>query len=516
MSLTFLNWFLAFLPVLTVLILMLGFKWGGSKAGAFSWFVTILTAVFVFGAGAKLIAYSQVKATILSIDVILVIWMALLLFHVSNEAGAIQMIGNALTSLTPDRTMQGLLIGWVFVSFLQGMGGFGVPVAVTAPLLVGMGFSPITAVVIASIGHGWAVNYGSLATSFQTLMAVTNLPGEFLAPESSLLLGIGCFVSGIIVALVAGGWKGLLRGLPAILIIGSVMSLTQYFLSVTGIWTLGATGGAMAGLAVGIPLTRLPLYQHGAQKTKALPIKPKSLIFAVSAYLILVILAFSINLITPLKTFLSDLLQLKLYFPELQTSLGWVTPAEYGRVIKLLSHPGAILLYSSIIAFFIYKRAGFYPPQAAKQIGEKVLKGAINSSLGILAMVGLAVLMSHSGMTNLLAQGLGRAFGARAYPFLSTYIGALGAFITGSNNNSNVLFAILQMNTAELLGLSVPLILGAQTAGGSIGSIMAPAKIIVGCSTVGLGDEEGTVMGKVITLAIIPITVIAIFVFLIS
>ncbi len=131
-------------------------------------------------------------------------------------------------------------------------------------------------------------------------------------------------------------------------------------------------------------------------------------------------------------------------------------------------------------------------------------------------MVGLAVLTSHSGMTNLLAQGLGRAFGATAYPFLSTYIGALGAFITGSNNNSNVLFAILQMNTAELLGLSVPLILGAQTAGGSIGSIMAPAKIIVGCSTVGLEDEEGTVMGKVITLALIPITVIAIIVFLVS
>ncbi len=141
-----------------------------------------------------------------------------------------------------------------------------------------------------------------------------------------------------------------------------------------------------------------------------------------------------------------------MYFPELQTSLGWVTPAEYGRIIKLLSHPGAILLYSSIIAFFIYKRAGFYQPQTVKRIGEKVLKGSINSSLGILAMVGLAVLMSHSGMTNLLAQGLGRAFGATAYPFLSTYIGALGAFITGSNNNSNVLFAILQMNTAELLG----------------------------------------------------------------
>ncbi len=226
--------------------------------------------------------------------------------------------------------MQGLLIGWVFVSFLQGMGGFGVPVAVTAPLLVGMGFSPITAVVIASIGHGWAVNYGSLATSFQTLMAVTNLPGEFLAPESSILLGIGCFVSGIIVARVAGGVERAAAWFACYFIIGSVMSLTQYLLSVTGIWTLGATGGAMAGLAVGIRLTRLPLYQHGPQKEKGIPINPKQLLLAVSAYLVLVILAFGINFNYSTKNSLSDLLQLKLYFPELQTSLGWVTPAEYG------------------------------------------------------------------------------------------------------------------------------------------------------------------------------------------
>jgi lactate permease len=85
----------------------------------------------------------------------------------------------------------------------------------------------------------------------------------------------------------------------------------------------------------------------------------------------------------------------------------------------------------------------------------------------------------------------------------------LGAFITGSNNNSNVLFAGLQMRTAELLNLSVPLILGAQTAGGSLGSVMAPAKVIVGCSTVGLGDNEGVVMRPVLGYGIIPVIGVA-------
>ncbi|HBA92365.1 MAG TPA: L-lactate permease, partial [Anaerolineaceae bacterium] len=180
MQLTFFTWILAFLPVLTVLALMLGLRWGGSRAGAVGWFTALIVAAVFFGAGPQLLTYAQVKAVLLSLDVLYIIWTALLLFHTAAEAGALTSIGRALTALTPDRMMQGLLLGWLFASFLQGMGGFGVPVAVAAPLLVSLGFSPIPAVVMALVGHGWAVNFGSLATSFQTLLAVTNLPGELL------------------------------------------------------------------------------------------------------------------------------------------------------------------------------------------------------------------------------------------------------------------------------------------------------------------------------------------------
>ena len=166
MPLTLLTWLLALLPVLVILVLMLGLKWGGSKAGAVGLVVALLVAVVFFGAGGKLIAVSQGKGLLLTFDVLYIIWTALLLFHIADEAGAVRIIGQALPRLTTDRMMQGLLLGWLFASFLQGMGGFGVPVAVAAPLLVGLGFSPVQAVIMACIGHGWAVNFGSLATSF--------------------------------------------------------------------------------------------------------------------------------------------------------------------------------------------------------------------------------------------------------------------------------------------------------------------------------------------------------------
>ncbi|HEY9076405.1 MAG TPA: L-lactate permease [Anaerolineaceae bacterium] len=511
MSLNLLNWILAFSPVLVVLILMLGFRWGGSKAGALAWLTALIAASLFFGAGAELIAYTQAKAILLSLDVLYIIWTALLLYHTADEAGTVRMIGKALPALTPDRTMQGLLLGWLFASFLQGMGGFGVPVAVAAPLLVGLRFTPVQAVLMACLGHGWAVNFGSLATSFQTLLAVTNLPGELLGAPSAVLLGISSFFCGTLVALIAGGWKGVRHTLPAVAFLSLVMGVTQYLLVTLGLWTLGATGAAIVGLLAGFALTRLPRFrqENGFHASAEPDGKKRSMLVAFSAYVILVVLAFAFNLIPPLENF-SNQVVFTLKFPELRTSLGWIMPAENGRKIVLLGHPGAILLYSSIIAYIIYRRAGFLQPGAYKKILAPMLRGSINSSLGIVAMVGMAVIMSNTGMTNLLAEGLSRSFGSALYPVVAPFLGALGAFITGSNNNANVLFGALQMRTAELLKLSVPLILAAQTAGGSLGSVMAPAKVIVGCSTVGLGDNEGAVMRPILGYGLLPIAGVAI------
>ncbi len=526
MPLTLLNWLLALSPLVAVLILMLGFRWGGSKAGAVGWLVAIVVAVLRFGAGPELIAYSQVKGILLTLDVLYIIWAALLLFHTANEAGAIQTIGDYLSALTQDRLMQALIFGWVFVSFIQGMGGFGVPVAVVAPLMVGVGFTPVQAVVMTSLGHGWAVNFGSLATSFQTLMAVTGVAGPDLAPEAAVLLGASSFVCGAVVAHVSSGWKGLLRGLPAIGILGLVMAVVQYLLATNGLWTLGATGASLVGLLISVGLARLPLYQKVLGQTQpegvAKPAgatqgtdKRRSLILALSAYGVLIVLAFVIRLIEPVGA-LFDTVELSLNFPELVTSYGYATPAGAGRTISLFGHSGAILLYSALIGFAIYRVAGYYQPGAVQRIGSKVLKGAIKSSLGIAAMVSMAAIMAHAGMTNMLARGLSAGVGDVAYPAVSPFIGALGAFITGSNNNSNAVFGQLQQQTALLLNLSITLILAAQTTGGSLGSVLAPAKVIVGCTTVGLGGEEGPVIGKMLIYGLVLIGFAALLAWLLA
>ena len=508
MSLNLLTWLLAFSPVIVVLVLMLGLRWGGSKAGALAWFAALLVALFFFGAGPRLIAYTQAKAILLSLDVLYIVWAALLLYQTAEEAGAVRRIGQALIALTPDRTMQGILIGWLFVSFIQGFGGFGVPVAVAAPLLVGLGFSPVQSVLMACLGHGWAVNFGSLATSFQSLLAVTNLPGELLGPPAAVLMGISALPGGLMVAFIAGGWSGLKRTLPVVLVLSLVMAVAQYLIVLAGVWTLGATGAAIVGLLAGFALTRLPAYRP-AGPLNAPNGSRRSLWVALSAYAILIVLAFSFNLIPVLSEAFGGVV-LALKFPALSTSLGWQVAAETGRKISLFNHPGAILIYSSILAFLVYARTGLYKPGALGRIANNTARSAVNSSLGIVAMVGISVIMSNTGMTNLLAQGLSQGIGRAFYPAVAPFLGALGAFITGSNNNANVLFGALQMRTAELLGLSVPLVLAAQTAGGSLGSIMAPAKVIVGCSTVGLNDNEGAVLRPILVYGLILVAIVAV------
>mgnify|MGYP001316212423 CR=1 FL=1 len=520
MPLNFANWLLAATPIIVMLVLMLGVNWGGSKAGAAAWLAAILVALAVFGASPWLLLIAQLKSLLLTLDVLYIIWMALLLFHVADEAGAISVIGERLPRLTSDRTMQALLLGWVFVSFLQGIGGFGVPVAVVAPLLVSLGFAPVQAVIMASLGHGWAITFGSLAISYQTLIATTNVPGEVLAPDSALLMGLVTLASGAAVAHAGAGWKGLLRGLPMLLVLSVVMSGMQYVLATNGLWTLGATVASLTGLAVGIGLTTLPWFRRLPIETPAVQTTTsdgprRSLRLAMSIYAVLILLAILINLVPSIKDIFNQV-TISFEFPALSTSLGWETPAEAGRRISVFGHPGAILLYSSLIGALIYASAGYYKPGAVKRILQKVWKGGGNASLGITAMVGMAVIMSHTGMTNLLARGISEGVSARVYPLVAPFVGALGAFMTGSNTNSNVVFGLLQKQTAELLGLSVTLILAAQTTGGSLGSVLAPAKVIVGCSTVGLSGKEGPVIGKMLLYGLLTLTYAALLTWLLA
>lgn len=518
MELTLLNWILALLPVITVLVLMVGLGWGGSRAGTASFIVALILSLTIFGGDLLLVIVAVGKSVLLAVDVLYIVWMALFFYNVTNEAGTVQLIGRSLPRLTSDRAAQSLLISWVFVSLLQGVGGFGVPVAVVAPLLVGLGYTATQSVIMASLGHGWAVTFGSLGTSFVALTAVTNLPGEVLAPDAAILLGMACLISGSLVAYVSAGWQGFIRSIPMLLIVGAAMAITQWWVATNGMWALGSTSGAMAGAVVGVVYVLSPLNRS---KAKTIPEEPtaesRSLGLALAAYVILLVLAFSTNLIPALNQIV-DTVQLQIQFPAVATSFGWEVPAEIGRKISIFGHPGAILFYAGVISFVLYQRAGYYDKKKDDStwimIWKSVKKSAIKSTISILALVAMASLMSHTGMTQIIARGISETFSATIYPLFVPFIGALGSFMTGSNTNSNVVFGALQQETATLLGLSVPAILAGQTAGGSLGSVLAPAKIIVGCSTVGLGGEEGPVIRRMLLLGLIPVVFVAIVTFI--
>jgi len=494
LPLTLLRFVLAALPILVVLVLMVLFRWGGAKAGPAGWFAALLIATLAYKAGPGLVAYSQLEAVLLSLYVLYIIWMALLLYRVVEQAGAIQVIAQGIVRLTPDRLLQLLILSWVFSAFLQGVAGFGVPVAVVAPLLISLGFGPALAVASASIGHSWSVTFGDMASSFNALIAATGLNGLDLAPWSAALLGVACLLCGLAVAHAFQRWQGVLRGLLAVLIVGCSMAAAQYLLATQGLWNLAGFGAGMVGLVVSAAVTRLPLYRR---KEAGQPVPEPStsgmkLWTAISPYLILIGLVTAAELWEPLHAWLNRF-EVSVRFPADVTGLGWEVAARTGKQISVFGHAGALLAYTSIVAFLIYLASGHLKAKDARKIVQGTIRSAVPSSLGIVTMVGMAIMMSNSGMTYVLARGLSETVG-KAFPFVSPFIGLLGAFMTGSNTNSNVVFAGLQQTTAMLVGISVPLILAAQTTGGSLGSMLAPAKVIVGCSTAGLAGQEGKVL----------------------
>jgi lactate permease len=415
------------------------------------------------------------------------------------------MLSEIIPKITADRGYQALLVGWAFASFLQGVGGFGVPTAVTAPLLVGLGFHPIAAVAIPSIGHAWSVTFGSLGSSFQALQSATDLPWPVLAPASAAFLACACFACGLAVAHLAGGWTMLRRHILHIAVMALAMGGSQYLLATNGLWTIAALGGGSMGLVTGLLLASA---QKGQGRSWKLD---RDIALALSGYVALVVITLVLQVPAIYKRL--DLIVIQARFPVLITNLGFRTPAEYGRQIYLLRHAGSVLAYSSAVTYWLYRGAGLLTRGAGRKILLDTVERMLPPSFGILSLVCMAVVMNHAGMTEALAGGIAAGVGP-LYPFVAPWIGALGAFMTGSNTNSNVVFAQLQLRTAEVLGLSAPVILAAQTAGGALGSVIAPAKIIVGSVTAGLKGQEGDILRRMGFYTLLLVSLISILTWL--
>lgn len=480
----------AALPILLLVLLLAAARWSMARAGLFSLAAAVIIAFLGFGMTPEILLVSQLKGALLSLYVMGVIWPALLFFHVIDQIQGIDALAIGLESAVGNRGLLLVAIAWVFSGMLEGIAGFGIPIAVVAPVLISLGVQPLAAVASVAVGHAWAVTFGSMGIGIQTLAAVLQVDPQWFMPTTVLLLSIACLCCGL-------GAAWLLRQLhvwPYILLIALILSPVFYALATSQLTPLASFGAGLAGLSIAMIVT--PRGISGVNQSA----KKLRLHAVILGYALVIVLLLFIFIPSPLRM---GLLQIgwKPIFPETLTLTGWRMPSSPGQAILPLVHPGTAMLIAAIGCLWIFRLFKLLPGRSTAVILKATFRSAVPPSLGIIFTVGLSSLMEYAGMTHLLASGLAGLFGA-AFPLISPLIGMLGSFSTGSNNNSNVLFATLQRSAAELVGVDPRVVVAQQTAGGSLGSMIAPAKLSVGCATAGVPKQEGLVLRKTLPIGI--------------
>jgi len=523
MSLTIGSWSLAFLPVLLLLGGILCLHWDAAKAGAIAWFVSLAVAWGLFGADLRLLVLANCKGISLSIFVLLIIWSAVFLYNVADKAGAIKVIGDTLMRVTDDRLLRCLLFAWCFTSVLQGVAGFGVPVAVVAPLMVIMGYTPLTAVAACLVGHSWAITFGSMGSSYIAIQLVTGIPGELIGPVMALLFSIAVFTTGFGVAHIYGGMKGVGQAVFYVIPAGAVMSVTLWLATVIGTAQLASLLAAMAGcLVLGVlgyfkaGKRDRPSESSGAPSVDIAGEGAAVMSFNTVSFPYYLVIGLSIMAqIPPIKAALSQL-YFGLNYPAMQTALGHVVKAESGYAkIMLFAHPAPILFVSTLAGYFVYVKVGSVDRAILAKAAQETVKKCVPTSVGILLMVMMALVMIDSGMTSHIARGIADVMQGY-YGLFVPAVGALGTFITGSNTNSNIMFGALQYETALLLGKSGTLFAAAQSLGGSVGVVIAPATVMLGASNVGLSGQEGTIMRMTAKYCLFSVIITGLVVWMLS
>ncbi|HEX7589148.1 MAG TPA: L-lactate permease, partial [Anaerolineae bacterium] len=312
-----------------------------------------------------------------------------------------------------------------------------------------------------------------------------------LAPATALMLGISCLLCGLAAARILGYSSRT----PQIIALAVLMGGTQYMLALAGVTSLAALSAGFVGMVGGVLLTKRPESYSAESQGKTEEVEPsnsREFVAAVASYGALTAILTAIAVIDPLRTALNQFVW-QMQFQQVVTANGFSTPAGSGQAFRVLTHPGSAILFIACASYLVYRRVNLAARDSWRAAAMATWRSAAPASIGIFSMVGLAALMEHSGMTLLLAQAMSGVLGA-AFPIASPYVGMLGAFATGSNNNSNVLFGLLQKDAAVLVGLDPRVLVAAQTTGGSLGSMIAPAKLIVGCSTVGLKGNDAAVL----------------------
>lgn len=486
---------LSILPILCLLCFLLVLKLPAMQASAISFIIALLIFYIKYKSGILGLAISMAKGFSLAIFVILIIWGAMFLYNLVHETGALDVINTNIELIFVDRFIQFILLSWVFSAFLQGIAGFGVPVIIVTPILISLGFNPVASVAAVLVGHSWAISFGSMGSSIYAINMVTSAPLNEIIIYMAVFGSFGLICTGFIVCYIYGGLKQLIKGIPYILLLSISMGSMLFLMAKLEMYSVIGLLTGLTGLIICFIINKFSKKKKEYIKLYKNDI---NLFQAVLPYLLIIIFSISFYILNPT-------LSIGFNFPGYTTGLGTKIVAENDYVtFNVLKYPFIIIMISSAISMMVFYKKKVLKKKSMQKIISLTVKKCVPTSITIVFLLNMAVIMMDSGMINEIAEFLASITGY-LYPLVAPFIGLLGAFVTGSNTNSNIIFGSLQEMAANSIGMNVSVMCAVQSIGASIGNSIGPTTVSLGATAAQIQGNENKIYRK----TLIPIIMTA-------
>ena len=497
--------FLAVLPILTAAVLLVGFRWPAKRAMPICYVVAVVVAIGFWKVDTVRVVASTIQGLFLTVNILYIIFGAILLLNTLKHSGAITAIRSGFANISPDRRVQLVLIAWLFGAFIEGSSGFGTPAAIAAPLMVAVGFPAMAAVMIGMMIQSTPVTFGAVGTPIligvkgglespeltaQLAQVGMDFNGylQLITSESAILHAIcGTFIPTFMVVMMTrffGRNKSWTEGLSILpfTILGGLAFTVPYVL--TGVF-LGPEFPSLIGALVGLAIMSFCAVKGFLVPKDVWDFPPReewqkgwvsdmeiSLEALTAKKPMNLILAWTPYVLVALVLVLTRLRQLPLGGWLSSVAIKWSDILGTGITGSSapLYLPGAMLLFVVIITFFLHHMSGKELGAAVKE-SSKILLGAGFVLIFTIPMVRVYInsgvnTAGYASMPLAMAQWVAANVGY-VWPFFAPFIGALGAFIAGSNTVSNLMFSLFQHGVAEnLMHLRLP---GGGVAGGGSG-----------------------------------------------
>lgn len=496
----------AAVPIVTVLALLAFWHVRAHIAAFVGLALALIIAVVVYGMPPQMAFASAGYGAVFGLFPIgWIVLNALFIYGISVETGGFKVLQDRMAGISADRRIQALMIAYAFGAFIEGFAGFGAPVAITGALMIGLGFRPLEAAVLALIGNTAPVAFGSVGVPIVMLSKVTGIDEMTLSAMVGRQLAPFAFLIPFWLVTVQAGFRGMRGVWPACFVSGAAFALAQLFVSnYHGPQLVGAAGGLSAMIALLI-LTRLwkpkETQTHpGREAAVAASVPAANFATNLRAWLpwILLTTLVATSTILPVKKALNDTFAPKFPVPGLHLVLEKVPPvvpkptleaAEF--TFNLLSATGSALFVAGVLAGLLL---GLKPGQILS-LYWRTLKRVRISLLTISVMLALGFASRYSGVDTTM--GLAFAATGFLFPFFSPLLGWLGVALTGSDAASNVLFGNLQAVTAQQIGVSPVLTAAANSAGGVMGKMIDAQSIVVASVATG-GQKNSPDVGTIL------------------